>query len=125
MIIVILLVLILFYFMKYESDPNEISSSNYKTKNFHLSDNRSKDIFEEMKKQNMSNENLEMFLILEDRLLGLEKLSVCHKQSYMKEAVSISNQIKNRYIGYDFSYHSKHIKQISEPHKIINRKIRC
>ena len=78
-----------------------------------------------MKKQNMSNENLEMFLILEDRLLGLEKLSVCHKQSYMKEAVSISNQIKNRYIGYDFSYHSKHIKQISEPHKIINRKIRC
>ena len=125
MIIVILLVLILFYFMKYESDPNEISSSNYKTKNFHLSDNRSKDIFEEMKEQNMSNENLEMFLILEDRLLELEKLSVCHKQSYMKEAVSISNQIKNRYMGYDFSYHSKHIKQISEPHKIINRKIRC
>lgn len=125
MIIIILLVLILFYFMKYESDPNEITSSNYKTKNFHLSDNRSKDIFEEMKKQNMSNENLEMFLILEDRLLGLEKLSVCHKQSYMKEAVSISNQIKNRYIGYDFSYHSKHIKQISEPHNIINRKIRC
>ena len=62
---------------------------------------------------------------MEDRFLNLERLSVCTQISRIIEAFGLSKEIKDGFLGYDFSYHAKHLKQISEPHKLINRSIVC
>ena len=51
--------------------------------------------------------------------------AAAEKVSQKVEAFALSDEIKNRFKGYDFSYHTKHLKQISEPDKIINRNITC
>ena len=57
--------------------------------------------------------------------VNLERKSVCSGVSQKVEAFALSDEIKNRFKGYDFSYHTKHLKQISEPDKVINRNITC
>jgi hypothetical protein len=73
----------------------------------------------------VSDETLKEFVMMEDRLLEVERKSVCSQTARQFEAVGVSDQIKKRFMGYDFSYHSKHIKQASEPEKMINRSITC
>ena len=63
--------------------------------------------------------------MMEDRFLNLERLSVCTQTSRKIEAFGLSKEIKDRFRGYDFSYHDQHLKQISEPHKLINRNVTC
>jgi hypothetical protein len=82
-------------------------------------------MFEKMKKDKMTEESLKEFVIMEDRFLSLEVKSVCSQVSRKLEAFALSGQIKNQFLGYDFSYHAKHLKQISEPDKLINRSIKC
>jgi hypothetical protein len=47
------------------------------SKNFHMSDGASAAVYKHMKDQGMSDENLRRFVIMEDYLLELEKVSVC------------------------------------------------
>jgi hypothetical protein len=97
----------------------------YSTKYFYMSHGESKKMFEQMRKDGIPEESLKEFIMMEDRFLNLERLSVCTETSRKIEAFGLSKQIKEQFLGYDFSYHTKHLKQISEPHKLINRSIVC
>ena len=122
-ILVILIITFFLFGAKYTED--NVGIMGYKTKNFHMSHGMSKNMFESMKQGGLSNESLKEFIMMEDRLLDVERKSVCSQTARQFEAVGISEQIKKRFLGYDFSYHSKHIKQASEPEKLINRSITC
>ena len=78
-----------------------------------------------MKENGMSDENLRRFVAMEDYLLEIEKMSVCTGIPRLGEATSVSQQIKDYFVGYDFSYHTTHLKQIAEPNKFINKNLSC
>ena len=122
-ILVILIITFFLFGAKYTED--NVGIMGYKTKNFHMSHGMSKNMFESMKQGGLSDESLKEFIMMEDRLLEVERKSVCSQTARQFEAVGISEQIKKRFLGYDFSYHSKHIKQASDPEKLINRSITC
>ena len=106
---IILLVILAFVIMYISAECGEINGS----KNFHVSNGMSKQKYEQMKKDGVSANDLKLFISLEDKLLGFEK----EKTSRIKEALLVSNQIKENFKKYDFSYHTKHIKNIAEPYK--------
>ena len=99
----------------------EVEDSKY----FYLSDGKSKQIYEQMKRDKLSEQSLKEFVYMEDRFLKLEKMSVCEQRSYASEATGISENIKARFGHYDFRYHQPHIKQCSEPNRLINKRIIC
>ena len=70
-------------------------------------------------------DSIKNFVMLEDRLLKLEKTSVCTGVSHEHEAFALSDPIKEMFLAYDFSYHTIHLKQVAEPNKLINRSITC
>lgn len=109
----------------WKQTSEEVEVLGYKTKYFHLSDGMSKKMFEQMRKDGLSLESLKHFVMMEDRLLKIEQTSVCSGNPRNHEAVTVSEQIKDAFLGYDFSYHTSHIKQISEPHKFINQNLIC
>lgn len=123
MILILIVLLIMWYSWKQSGE--EVGVLGYKTKYFHLSQGKSKEMYEQMKNHGLSEESLKLFVMLEDRLLKLEKEAVCSGISRDYEALVISNQIKDSFLGYDFSHHTIHIKQIAEPHKFINRSVIC
>lgn len=81
--------------------------------------------FKELKDTGISNESLKEFLSMEDQFLAHEKASVCSRVSMMTNAIALSQKIKERFSGYDFSYHDKHIRQISTPDRVINKHLKC
>ena len=95
------------------------------SKHFYLSGGKSKQIYEQMKRDKLSEQSLKEFVYMEDRFLQLEKMSVCQQISYASEATGISENIKTRFGHYDFRYHQLHIKQCSEPNRLINKRIIC
>jgi len=95
------------------------------SKNFYLSDGASFKMYKTMEDAGASGESLRIFVNMEDRLLEIERISVCSGVPRTMEASSISRQIKERFPAFDFSYHNIHIKQTSEPSRLINKKIRC
>lgn len=125
MIWILVILIIAFFVFGAQYTEDNVGVLGYKTKNFHMSHGMSKKMFETMKHDGMSDETLKEFVMMEDRLLEVERKSVCSQTARQFEAVGVSDQIKKRFMGYDFSYHSKHIKQASEPEKMINRSITC
>jgi len=125
MIWILVILIIAFFVFGAQYTEDNVGVLGYKTKNFHMSHGMSKKMFETMKQDGMSDETLKEFVMMEDRLLEVERKSVCSQTARQFEAVGVSDQIKKRFMGYDFSYHSKHIKQASEPEKMINRSITC
>lgn len=124
----VLLVLIVLFIMWHTWDrgQEEVRFMGYKTTHFYVSRGESKRMFERMRADGtLGAESLTLFLMLEDRLLSIEKTSVCSGTSGVREAFVVSDTIKERFQGYDFSYHATHLKQIAEPHKLINRNLRC
>lgn len=118
----------IFLFITWDSmkrGREEVGILGYKTSYFHLSHGASKRMFEKMRDDGMGPESLKHFLMLEDRLLRIEQTSVCSGNPRVHEAFAISEEIKESFLGYDFSYHTKHLKQIAEPHKLINQSLRC
>ena len=95
------------------------------SKNFHMSDGVSAAMYKLMKDQGMSDENLRRFVIMEDHFLELEKVSVCTGIPRLGEATSMSQPIKDMFLGYAFSYHTAHLKQTAKPNKVINKFISC
>lgn len=95
------------------------------SKHFYLSNGRSKQVYDLMKKDGISEDRLKNFVMMEDYFLSLEKYSVCHRTSRTLEASGVSQTIQDTFIGYDFTYHQDHIKQMSQPTKNINKKIVC
>ena len=99
----------------------EVPHSKY----FYMSNGKSKEMYRQMKKDGVSEDNLKLFVYMEDMLLKLEFLSVCSRTSRIQEATALSESIKDRFPHYDFRYHQDHLKQTSNPSKLINSKIIC
>lgn len=118
---------ILFFILwdTWKQGKEEVGILGYKTAHFHLSQGESKRMFERMREDGMGAESLKLFLMLEDRLLKIEQTSVCSGNPRVHEAFAVSDEIKETFLGYDFSYHASHLKQVAEPHKLINRSLRC
>src|SRR5210317_1337667 len=95
------------------------------SKNFHLSGGASKQMYILMHKNGMSQEDLKKFVQLEDRFLQIERNSVCSGIPNYVEGAVISNLIKDMFPQYNFAYHTTHLKQIGEPLKIVNSRIKC
>lgn len=120
--ITIIAAILLFVILAREVHSDEINLDGYRTKNFNQ---RSTQAYEELKKAGVGKESLLEFLMMEDRLLELEKISVCQGISTNREITKVSQQIKNRFPGFDFSYHTLYIKQAAEPGKVIDKDIKC
>ena len=125
MIAVLLLIVILYFLFGVDYDNKNIGSLGYKSKNFHMSHGMSNKIVDDMKKNKLSEDSIKEFIMMEDRFLEIERKAVCSQTPRQFEAVGVSDQIKKRFLGYDFSYHAQHIKQASEPQKLLNRSIVC
>jgi len=121
-----IVILIILYFIFNLDPPNtNVGSMGYKSKNFGMSHGMSYNIVNEMKRRGMPEESIKEFIQMEDRFLESERKAVCSQTSRQFEAVGMSDKIKRKFRGYDFSYHAKHIKQASEPEKMINDAITC
>jgi hypothetical protein len=118
-IILVAIVLALIYEKRNQSE--EVAGS----KNFHLSGGASKQMYLLMHREGMSQENLKKFVQLEDRFLQIERNSVCSGVPHIVEATSLSNLIKDMFPRYNFAYHTIHLKQVAEPTKTVNTKIKC
>ena len=126
--IVWLSIIMIVLFLIHDTDTTtgeRVSVLGYSTKYFYMSHGESKKIFDQMCKDGIPDESLKHFIMMEDKLLNLERLSVCTQTSRIIEAFALSKQITDTFNGYDFPYHAKHLKQIAEPHKLINRSITC
>jgi len=123
--IILGLIVLFILWYTWKQDQEEVGILGYKTSHFHLSRGESKKMFEHMRTDGMGPESLKLFLMLEDRLLMIEQTSVCSGNPRVHEAFAVSNDIKESFVGYDFSYHATHLKQVAEPHKFINRNILC
>ena len=123
---ILMIIIVLFIIRGVDNITGEsVSVLGFSTKYFHMSNGESKKMYEQMLKDGIPDESLKEFIMMEDRFLNLERLSVCTQTSRIIEAFGLSKQIKDGFLGYDFSYHAKHLKQISEPPKLINRSIVC
>ena len=118
---VLLSLLALFLIYEKSNQSEEVTGS----KNFHLSGGMSKQMYLLMHKNGMSQENLKKFVQLEDRFLQIERNSVCSGISYIVEATVLSNMIKDMFPRYNFAYHTIHLKQVAEPSKTVNTRIKC
>lgn len=123
LILLAVVLVIVWHSMKQSSE--EVGILGYKTKHFHISQGMSKNMFEQMRADGLSPESLKLFVMLEDRLLKIEQVSVCSGNPREHEAFTVSNQLKDAFVGYDFSHHTLHLKQIAEPHKFINQSVIC
>jgi hypothetical protein len=123
--IILVVIVLLITWDSWKRNNEEVGFLGYKTSYFYLSQGESKHMFEKMREDGMGPESLKRFIMLEDRLLRVEQTSVCTGNPRVHEAFAISEAIKEGFLGYDFSYHAKHLKQVSEPHKLINRSLRC
>ena len=113
MVYIILGLLVLFLLFDTRTKSEEVVGS----KHFHLSHGASKEVYLKMVADGLSEQELKQFVSLEDRFLQLEKISILESNSYISQAIFLSNMIKDLFPKYDFSYHTKHLKIISEPDK--------
>jgi hypothetical protein len=118
---VLLSLLALFLIYEKSSRSEEVAGS----KNFHLSGGMSKQMYLLMRKSGVGGENLKKFVQLEDRFLQIERNSVCSGIPNYVEGAVISNLIKEMFPQYNFAYHTTHLKQIGEPLKNVNSRIKC
>ena len=117
-----LVALIVFFLM---FDKHKKSYEVEGSKFFYISDGASRDMYLKMHRDNIGSDALKKFVQMEDKFLELEQKSVCSGIPLIVQASLISNKIKDAFPKYDFSYHTTHLKQIAEPGKTINRKIKC
>lgn len=120
MLYLLLISIVLFFMFEKHKVSEEVSGSRH----FYISNGLSKDVYILMHKDGASKEDLETFVQMEDRFLEYEKDSVHTGSPHIVPATILSNKIKERFPKYNFSYHTLHLKQISEPKKGINLKIK-
>ena len=117
---VALFVIFLLFWSEKSSQPSE---GGYKTKNFGTG---SLKMYNLMKNNGLSSESLKNFLTMEDQFLKYERETVCSGFSRLTNAAALSRQIKDRFRGYDFSYHDDvHLKQMDSPNRVINKELMC
>ena len=84
------------------------------SKHFYMSDGASKDTYLIMHADGMNREMLKKFVSMEDRLLEIEKDSVCSGTPYIVEASLISNKIKENFFMsiHEISLNSAEVNEI-------------
>ena len=123
--LIVFLFLIYIITFSYTSPNYQARVGNYDTVNFKISGGKSLETFNTLKDKNASDQTLIKFATMEDRFLEYEKLAVCRGQNTLAQAIARSQQIKDTFPAYDFSYHSQHLKQISAPEKMVNQYLVC
>jgi len=121
MIYLILGIISIFLMYEARSKSEEVSGS----KHFHLSHGASREMYLKMVRDGMNEDGLKKFVLMEDRLLQIEKMSVCSGLPNIIEAATLSNMIKDMFPKYNFAYHTSHLKQIAEPLRNVNTIITC
>jgi hypothetical protein len=102
-------------------NTEEVAGSKY----FYMSHGMSKGMYKRMEDSGVTSESLKSFVHMENRMLEVEHLAVCSGIPRSLEVTALSQQIKDRFPAFDFTYHSLHIKQASEPNRLINKSISC
>src|SRR5210317_318539 len=105
MIYLILGIISIFLMYEARSKSEEVLGS----KHFHLSHGASRDMYLKMVRDGMNEDGLKKFVLMEDRLLQIEKMSVCSGIPHIVEATTLSNMIKDVFPRYNFSYHTTHL----------------
>lgn len=121
-LVLIVLALVIFLWSNTYSQP---SVDGYRSQFFSQSGGKSTEIYKQMINDGVSTSSIRDFLSMEDKFLAYEKQSVCNNVSVTTNATSLSHQIKDRFIGYDFTYHDDHIRQMSTPSRLINKNLSC
>ena len=119
----VLLMLLFLVFTLWSKPTHEVKAGGYESTYFHISGGKSKELFEQMKAEGVSEQSLMEFAQLEDQFLSMEKESACFKRSRKMEAIALSQQIKERFKGYNFAYHTIHIKQVASMLNRLNRSV--
>lgn len=121
MIIWIITLVILLTLYNTTQETNQVTIGNYQTKNF---SKESKKLFEKFQKL-YSKQTLQEYAMMEDLFIQYEKQSVCSGVSRLREAVTLDQQMKDKFQGWNFYHHQKILKQISEPSKLIDQSLQC
>ena len=95
------------------------------SKHFYMSEGMSKGMYKRMEDSGVTSESLKAFVHMEDRMLELERLAVCSSIPRHLEVTALSQQIKDRFPVFDFTYHGIHVKQAAEPNRLINKTVTC
>lgn len=111
-------------FMMIPKTDKQVEVGGTRSSNFEISP-ESRKMFDKMKLDGISNDNLKKFLIMEDRLLEYEKDSACRGRERIMDASGLDQAIRDTFVAYDFTYHNNHLKQISETNRIINPYLKC
>jgi hypothetical protein len=83
-------------------------------------DSKSKNMYKQMKEDGLSEQSLNEFAVMQDLMLEYQHDAVYSKIDRSKEVKQLSEQIKKRFAGYDFSYHSSYIQQSQKYDVFIN-----
>ena len=118
MYLIIIGALILLYMYQTTPKDNQVIVDNYKTSYF---SEESKKLFDQLPSQ----ESKKVFAMMEDLFNRYEKLTVCGGVSYLKLATELDQQMKERFIGWDLSFHQRVLNQIAQPSKRIDPNLRC
>ena len=86
----------------------------------HYFDTKSKNMYKQMKEDGLSDQSLKEFADMQDLMLKYQHDAVYDKIDRSKEVKQLSEQIKKRFAGYDFEYHSSYIKQSQKYDVFIN-----
>ena len=119
---IIIVIFILFTLIKPSS--KQLTVGNYTTSNFEISPD-SRSLFYKMQRAQRPEEYLRQFLIMEDRFLEYEKESVCMGRDKTLDSITLDQNMRNFFTGFDFTYHNKHLKQIAENLRKINPYLEC
>ena len=119
--VIIAIVALIWMFPKTDK---QVHIDNLHSNNFEISPD-SRKMFHKMLKDGLSKESLKKFVMMEDRFLEYEKESACMGRDRVLDATSLDQAIRDTFMAYDFTYHTKHLKQISETKRVINPYLKC
>ena len=102
----------------------QVEIGSWSSSNFEICP-ESRKMFHKMKLDGLGAESLKKFAMMEDRFLEYEKESACRGRDRVLDASGLDQAIRESFSAYDFTYHNNHLKQISEPNRIINPYLKC
>ena len=120
----LLLVALFLIVMLIPKSDKQVTVGPFRSKNFEISP-QSRKMFNDMKRDRLTEEKLKEFGMMEDRFLEYEKDSACRGIDRKVEAGKLDQLIRETFIAYDFTYHNNHLKQIGEQNRIINPYLSC
>jgi len=118
MLIILLGVIALLFMFKDRPTDNQVTIDGYKT---HYFSPESKKLFDQLPSNNSKRE----FAIMEDLFNRYEKLTVCGGMSHLRLATELDQQMKERFRGWNLSYHQRVLNQIAQPSKNLDPNLRC